>query len=137
MLLLVYSSRATLPYLLYPIYLLLGFFLVLLSGLGVLRIFKVAVLKGVLVEVGVLVTDRVLSLNAIWRVARVFGSGLDSSPSDSLLVVLPLELGSVSISSSFSALEVSESVLLTSTPLASPCCYFFSLVSAILWFVCS
>ena len=73
-----------------------------------------------------------VGLDTIWKVIGVSGSDLDSSPSDSLLAVLPLEFKSVLISSSSSMLEVSESVVLESTPLASRHCCFFNSNSAIL-----
>ena len=109
----------------------------LLSSLGILSILDVAILEDVFVDVRVLEADCVVGLDAIWRIARVSGFSWGSSPSNSLLAILPLEFGSVSISSPSSLLEVVKLVVLASTPLA-PCCYCcFRSISAILCFICS
>ena len=107
----------------------------LLLGPQVLRSFGVVIVEGIFVDAGVLEADLVVGLDEIWRVAGVSTSGWDSSPSDSLLAVLLLELGSVSISSS-SLLEVSELILSASTCLASCCYCFFRSISAICMFIC-
>ena len=95
------------------------------------------IVKGIFVDAKVLEADLVVGLDAIWRVARVSSFGWESFPSDSLLAILPLELGSVSISSFSSLLEVSKSIVSTFTPLGSRRYCFICSISAICMFISS